>query len=247
MRGPCRTIFLAAILLAFMEGLADAQVGRGYVVLGGGYLATPNDFEDGAAKRINAEDGRYDTSYNVKGGPGFEAAAGVTVWKRLGVRGGVGRFSTTADGTFEASIPHPFFFNKPRGISASVPGLQREELALNVHLAGLVPLGPRAHATIFGGPSWIQVKQTMVTDFSYTDAYPYDTAAFGVATTTARSGSKVAIGGGAALGYFLTKAIGLEGNVQFVQAKVPLSGAGGTSRTVKAGGFKGGVGFVARF
>ena len=220
---------------------------RGYVMFGGGYQATQNDFSNGAVKRINAEDGRYDTSYTVSGGPSIDGAAGVTLWRRLGLRGSISSFSTATDASVQASVPHPFFFSKPRSVSGSATAMKREELALSLHVGGLFLLGSRAMVTVFAGPTWFKVQQGMVTDFTYTDSYPYDTAAFGKAVTSNSSGSAIGIGGGAGLGYFFTKAIGLAVSAQFAQGDVSLPGAGGTTQAVKAGGVKAGFGVVIRY
>ncbi len=220
---------------------------RGYLAFGGGYQATQNNFSNGATKRINAEDGRYDTSYAVSAGPSIEVAAGITLWRPLGLRVGVGSFSTGTDASVQASVPHPFFFSKPRSVSGSATAMKREELALSLHVGGLFPLGSRAMVTVFAGPTWFKVQQGMVTDFTYTDGYPYDTAAFGKAVTSNSSGSAIGIGGGAGLGYFFTKAIGLAVSAQFAQGDVSLPGAGGTTQAVKAGGVKAGFGVVIRY
>ena len=220
---------------------------RGYLTLGGGYQTTQNNFSEGAVKRINAEDGRYDTSYAVSGGPSIEVAAGFTLWKAVGLRVGVGRFSASTDAKVQAAVPHPFFFSKPRGVSGAASGLKREELALSLHVGGLIPVSSRAMITVFAGPTWLQVKQGMVTDFTYTESYPYDTAAFGTTVTSDKSGSAIGFGGGAGLGFFFTKAIGLAVSAQYAQGDVPLSGGGGTTPSVKAGGVKAGFGVVIRY
>jgi hypothetical protein len=217
------------------------------VTFGGGYHATQKDFSDGAVKRINAEDGRYDTSYTVGGGPGIDVAAGFTLWRRLGLRVGVGSFFTSTEANVQASVPHPFFFSKPRSVSGEAQGLKRNEFALGAHLGGLFPLGARAMVTVFAGPTWFQVTQGMVTDFTYTDSYPYDTASFGSAVTSDSSGSAIGFGGGAGLGYFFTKAVGLAVSAQYSQGDVALPGAAGTTPSVKAGGFTAGFGLAVRY
>ncbi len=220
---------------------------RGFISLGGSYHATTNSFGDGAVKKVNAEDAAYDTSYEVKSGMGIDVSAGVTLWRRLGVRVGYGRFSLDTPARFQASVPHPFFFDKARGISHDISGLRREESSLDLHLAGIFPVGRRTVVAVFAGPSMLYVKQGVVTDYTYTDAYPYDTAAFGKAATADSWDSKIGIGGGANLGFFLTKAVGLGVGVQYAQADVPLAAAGGATKAVRAGGVKATFGLAVRF
>lgn len=104
-------------------------VSRGFVVINGGYQLTTSDFGDGATKRENAEDGRFDTTYEVKSGAAFDIAGGGVLWRQLGVGVGVSRFSVSTPSALSATIPHPFFFNRPRSVSGDVAGLKREELA----------------------------------------------------------------------------------------------------------------------
>ena len=229
-----------------VAGSPRAAKTRGYVTFGGGYLTSVNDFVDGGTKRVNAEAARFDTSYAVRGGPSIDAAAGISLWRSLGVRVGVAWASTATEANVQALVPHPFFFDKSRSISGVAAGLTREELALSLHVAGVFPVGARAFATVFAGPIWIQMKQGVVTDFTYTDSYPFDTAAFGSSVTTVDSGSGIGIGGGAGIAYFLTRAVGLAASAQYAQVNVPV-GAVGTTRTLESGGLKAGFGLVIRY
>ena len=161
----------AALILACAETVfAQGQpVPRGFLAVNGGYQLTANDFSDSATKRENGEDGRFDTTYTVKGGPSFDVAGGAKVWRKLGVGVGVSRFSVSTPPSLTGSVPHPFFFNRPRSIAGEVGGLKREELAVNVQVTGMFPIGARMQAMLFGGPSFFQVKQGVVTDFTYSD------------------------------------------------------------------------------
>jgi hypothetical protein len=100
---------------------------------------------------------------------------------------------------------------------------------------------------VFGGPSFFQMKQGIVTDFTYTESYPYDEVKFGAATTTAESVSKIGFNAGADLAYFFTKQIGVGATVQFAGTSVKLPVARGASQDVKVGGGKAGAGLRLRF
>ncbi|MBI3049170.1 MAG: hypothetical protein HYY76_12760 [Acidobacteria bacterium] len=129
-----KTTAIITMLLVFLaadvaRGQA-ASVGRGFVSVNGAYQITTNDFTDGAVKREHAEDGRFDATYAVKGGPAFDIAGGGMLWRQLGVGVGVSRFSVATPSSLSATIPHPFFFNRHRSIRADIADLQREELAV---------------------------------------------------------------------------------------------------------------------
>ena len=174
--------------------------------MNGGYQFTTNNFTDGAVKHQNAN-GRT-TPHSVSG-PSFDVAGGARVWRRLSVSVGVSRFSVLTPVSVAATIPHPFFFNRLRSINGEAPGLKRDELTLDVQARGVFPIGIRVEAMVFGGPSFFQVKQGVVTDFTYTESYPYDVAQFGAATATNASVSKMGFNVGGDIAFFFTRNIGV--------------------------------------
>src|SRR4030095_12066170 len=105
-------------------------------------------------------------------------------WKRLGIGVGISQFSVATPASLAGTVPHPFFFCRLRPVSGEASGLKREERAIHVQVRGVLPVGARLQVMVFGGPSFFQVKQGVVTDFTYTDSYPYDDATFRSATTT---------------------------------------------------------------
>ena len=74
------------------------------------------------------------------------------------------------------------------GTAADVP---RRELAVHTDVSWVVPVGRRAQVAIFGGPSFFQVRQRLVTDVTVSSTYPFDTATFVSATTADASRSQV--------------------------------------------------------
>ena len=229
---------LAAVLCAG-AGVASAQTAaapRGFVVVNGGYQLTINDFSDSAVKRENAEDGRWNTKYVVNGGVAIDVAAGAIVWRRLGVGVGVSRFSVATPASLRATVPHPFFFNQPRSVNGEATRLKREEMVIHVQVRGVLPVGDRLQVMVFGGPSFFQITQGVITDFSYTDSYPYDTATFSASTTTNASVSKLGFHVGGDVAFFFTKQVGIGATVQFAGTSVVLPAAGGATQSVKVGG-----------
>jgi hypothetical protein len=219
---------------------------RGYVLIGASYGLSQNDFEDTVTPKSNAENGSSQLSYDVNGALGFEGAAAVRVWRSFGIRGGVGYSSTATAAALDASIPHPFFFDKPRTASATIDGLDRAETAIGVHFLAMFPINKSMQLAVFAGPTWIQFSQDTVQSLSYTETYPYDTITFSNAVTANSSDTKVTVGLGADFNYFFSKSIGLGGSVQFAQADVELSALNGEVKTVKAGGTKVGVSLTVR-
>lgn len=230
------------------QRLTTQPVARhGFLIVNGGYQLTSNNFTDGATRRQYAEDGRVDTTYKVNAGPAFNVAAGARVWKALGVGVGVSRFSTSTPATLTGSVPNPFFFNQPRSISGSVGGLKREELAVHVQARGMLEAGPRLEVMAFGGPSFFQVKQSVVTDFSISESYPYDAATFQSAITTQSTTSKIGVNAGGDVAFFFTRQVGVGVTAQFAGTTVEIEGVGGAKHDLKVGGGTVGGGLRIRF
>ena len=241
-------IVLIAVLASAGPAIAQAGIfeGRGFILVNGGYQMTGNNFEDNLPLRANAEDGTFTTDYDVKGGPAFDVAGGIAVTRRFALGVGLTRFSYSTSSALSGSVPHPFFFNRPRTVTGDVVGLNRDELAVHVQAQLIAPVGPRLQVMAFGGPSFFRVEQELVTNFTWVDSYPFDDASFGAATTIGAKGSSVGFNTGVDVAFFFTPQVGVGGTFQFSRATVEISGAT-ASQDVKAGGTTGGGGLRFRF
>jgi hypothetical protein len=249
--GSRRLVLVSSVLGSLLIGLsvesrAQATPTRGSLRVNGGYQLTTNDFTNGATTREHAEDGRLDTTYVVKGGPSFDVAAGGILWRRLSLGAGVSRYTAPTPASIRASIPHPFFFDHHRSVSGDAAGLTREELAVHLQVGGVFPVGTRLQVMIFGGPSFFQVTQGLVTDITITNDYPYDAAQFSRATTNYAKGSQLGFNAGGDLAFFLTRHVGLGATAQLSGTTVAVA-AGATSQDVKVGGVRVSGGLRLRF
>lgn len=244
-----RVIVLTLVLLASAApSLAQTPVpGRGFINVNGGYRVTSSDFADAGSFPQNAEQARFSTIYTVKNGPAFDVAGGMAIWQQLGLGVGIARTSRATAGALTGSVPHPFFFSRDRSVSGAVTGLTREELAVHLQATMIAPIGTRARVMLFGGPSFFQVTQDVVRDFTWTETYPYDVAAFSTAGTTRAKASKMGFHAGADIAVFFTRQFGLGATVQFAGATVALPAAGGAMLDIKAGGMTAGGGLRLRF
>jgi len=241
-------IVLIAMLASASPAVAQTGtvLGRGFIVVNGGYQVTGNDFEKTSTLRANAEDGSFTSEYEVKGGPTFDVGGGVTLSRRFAIGAGLTRFSRSTPSSLNGSVPHPFYFNHPRTVTGDVIGLSRAELAVHVQAQVIAPVGPRLQFTVFGGPSFFKVDQELVTDFTWVDSYPFDEASFGTASTLSADGSSIGFNAGVDVAYFFTQRVGIGGLFQFSRASVEIEGAA-VSQDVKAGGTRAGGGLRLRF
>jgi hypothetical protein len=221
---------------------------RIYISVNGAFQTGGGDFDETVTFRENAEDGRFSTDYEVKSGPALNISVGASLWRNIGVGVGVTRYSKNTPAAFSASVPHPFFFNRPREVQGEVAGIEREELA--VHVQARATFVPTQHiqAVVFGGPSFFTVNQDIVNDFELTEAYPFDTATFSRGIFTTVDESKVGFNVGADVGYFFTRQVGVGGSVQWAATTIDAPASTGTGTfEIKAGGFQAGAGLRLRF
>ncbi|MEO8071346.1 MAG: hypothetical protein ABI652_08075 [Acidobacteriota bacterium] len=250
--------FYSAPALAQVRGrtpLRRAPLGpRVAMEVNGVYQIDAHAFTDSAAIRENAENGRFDVVYDGKGGPGFDVAAALRIARRFYVGAGITQFSTSGSAALTAAVPHPFFFDQPREITANIGSLQRQERAVHIQLRAIFPVGRRLVITVFGGPSVVHLRRDLVTDFTYTDAYPYDTPAFGAAATTRESGFAAGFNGGGDLAFYLNRpgTLGVGLSARVAGATIDLPPAAGAARSqaqaqAKADGVQAAAGLRLRF
>jgi hypothetical protein len=224
-----------------------APFSRGFVSANGGFQVTQNDFDDGETFREHGEDARYSTDYTVQGGPTIDVAGGMRIWRQLAVGAGVTRFSRSTPVTLNGSVPHPFFFSRPRSVNGEISNVKRQELAVHVQARAVVPVNRRMQVMVFGGPSFFQVKQGIVTELRYSESYPYDSASFASAATTDAKESKIGLNVGGDFAYFFTRQIGVGVSAQFSGTEVDVPNASGQTQKIKVGGFQTGGGLRLRF
>jgi len=257
---PARIVL--ALLISTVASNADAQtkprvthtaprralpVPRAYVLGGVSFLFGDGDFTDHRAIKTNAEDGSFDASYSNPNSTGFGVAGGVRLWKYLGARIGVEHYASDSAADVALSVPHPFFFQRPRTLSTSVDGVHHDETWIHAHALATFVASRRLQLSVFGGPSFVNMTQGAITDVTYADVFPYDVITLGQVHTTESSTSKVTFGGGADVLYYFSKAVGVGGTVEFASAESTIATATGGNVTVTSGGPRVGVGISIRF
>lgn len=252
-----RALVMAAAILAVAHG-ANAQTGtrqaqtgrastppvseRFRILLDGGPQITPGSFGQAFTLTRNAEDAPVSTDLEMGPSGFFDGGARFHVTRTLSV-GAVGFFASgSASGTLDAQIPHPFYFGQPRDVTGELSGLARTEFGAHMELAYPVLVSPSLEITAFGGPSWIHLEQELVTDLTYSESYPYDTAAFKSAATTAATNSALGFNVGADVTWRLGRSLRGGALVRYSQANVTLSPASGNTVDLRAGGLQVGAG-----
>jgi hypothetical protein len=241
--GELMRLFLFAAVLMAVPGVAAAQSSRTRAVSKSGWsgpfrvsvnvgsqltgttieqsFKVPRTFEQMDVKAsIDA-----DRATVIDAGAAFKLVGGLAV--------AYAYTSTSHTGTAEvtAQVPHPFFFNRPRSISGTAE-IPEDGSANHISAAFIVPAG-HLEVTVLGGPSFFSIKQTLVTDVTYTEEYPYDTATFASATTTLVKENVTGYHVGADVAFKLTRNVGVGALMRFSRASTTLTADQANSNAAK--------------
>ncbi len=199
-------------------------------------------FTSTTSKPLYLETETVNASYQVPSGLAYDGGVLVKVAGGFGVGVAFSFFKSHGDATVAASVPHPFFFNKPRSASGTAPALERTETATHIQAAYVIRTG-RVDVAIAGGPTIFNVKQGLVSDVTFTDTYPYDIVTFTGATTQTVTATKIGFHVGADVGVRFSRNVGVGGLVRYSRATVDFSLTNAASGvTSDAGGVQAGGG-----
>jgi len=232
-------------LLGAMPAAAQ-PLPRFTISVNGGYQPSTTSFDDRFTFDLNRETASVDTDYSVDAGPLFDAGVGFRIWKGLGAGIAISRFSVDSAGQAEATLPHPLFFQRNRQISGETTGITREETGIHIQAQYQLPPFGNVYVTLAGGPSVLDIQQSIVTDVNFTEEFPYDTAIYVGVDSQRVSGTATGFNAGADVRWMFTRNVGVGGLVRYTRATVDLTRNNRTV-TVDAGGMQVGGGVRLAF
>ena len=213
----------------------------------GGYQASSSGFTSQSTFPLYAEDATFTAAVPDTGGAAVAMRGGFRLHRHLLVGAGVTGFWSTRSAGVTASLPHPFYFGRPRSVDGTASGLTRDETMVALEVSYLVPFNARMDMQVFAGPAFFKVKADMPTRVDFTEAYPYDAATFSSLKTTSVSDSATGFTVGADVAFMFSPSMGVGGHVRFSRASATLLPAGGQSTAIDLGGFQAGGGLRFRF
>jgi hypothetical protein len=233
--GPT-TCALALVAASLLARPADANEHRFRIFVGGGGALGTIGWSANSTWEEHQETAELEADYEAGLGPALEGGLGVRISRRFGLRAAVGWSSRDTDGSIQARIPHPFFFDRPRHVEFSVSNLEYRELASHFDLEWRPVLG-RIEVVIFGGVCIARIAADLVERVEYDEEYPYDEASFRSAVTErARSDAGVGWSAGVAASHSLGRRLALGVEARYTRARVDLAPTDGDAVPVDAGG-----------
>jgi len=244
-----RALWMVVAGVVFWPTLADAQFvdDRYRVSISGGLQGAGSGITQTLTITKNVENttltavAPFDRAVVIDGG-GWGRIRG-----RFGARVAFSRMSRTADARVSGTIPHPFYYEHGRAISGTQPGADERESALHVDLAVLAAATPTLELTVFAGPTWFWTSQDLVTNVSYSESYPYDTATYSSAALVSQSATKAGVNAGADITWFMSEHLGVGGLIRFSRATVTYSAGTDNSASARVGGMQATAGLRVSF
>jgi hypothetical protein len=257
--GELMRLWIASVVLGFssvwIARPAQAQTQttkepvRARISINGGLQSgLSTTFDGSTSKPLNLETATINTTYRVNPGISLDGGVAFTMRNHFGVGIAVSSFSKETETTVNAALPHPIFFQTPRAINGTPSGLMRNELVTHVQAVYVIgPIG-RLDIAVGAGPSLFRVTHDFVSDVSFSDAYPYDSASFRSARTERLTRYKTGFNVGADVGLRMGRSVGFGALLRFSRASIdfPLP-SGDHAVTADAGGLQAGAGLRLYF
>jgi hypothetical protein len=180
----------------------------------------------------------------------FDVGMGVRVWRNLTVGASYHQEQNDTDGQLTGSIPSPVFFNRPRTLNETVPGLNRKEQAVHLSLGWVMPFGEKFDLLVSGGPSFFRVEQDAVSNVTIGETGGSFTTILVQPTITTGKKSQTGFNVGADATYIVWQndslRLGAGGFLRYTKADVDLPMLS-TEQSTEIGGMQFGFGARVRF
>lgn len=209
------------------------------------------DFSTHLTRTIFAEPADFDVDYSFPKGPEFDGGAGFMLTPQFGIGISASRSKHEDVPVLTARIPHPFIFNTYGSDSADGDTkLERTESALHIQAMFVAFESDNSRFRIFGGPTYMKVKNQTVGDFHYNQTFTLVPARNTIEITTYDINECECSGWGFHVGgdysYFFSPNVGVGGIVRFTRVKVePVDYSGAFD--LNAGGVMVGGGLRIKF
>jgi len=206
-----------------------------------GIQATNNSFDDAFDLTLYTEPEHVTVNYPARSGLLIAGSGAYRVWRQLFVGGGVTRDNASAHAQVTAQLPHPFFDNTYRNVEGTAPTM-RSEVGAHLLIGWMLRPSRTVRVMLTAGPSYITTKQQIVTEVTFTETYPYDTAQFTGVKTNENWRGALGFNGGVDVFWMFGKNVGAGGMMQFTHARIEAPANAGRSVSFDAGGGQGAAG-----
>jgi hypothetical protein len=194
-----------------------------------------------------AEAGSITSNHGTFTGVAFDLIYGQPMWGTVGLGVGAEYSLRKQSASVDARIPHPFYFNQLRAATFETPPLKGHEAALHIPVIWIPPAFGPIKVLVFGGPSIFRLSQTVVTDLTLNDVYPYDTVTIAGLITEVWTSTVFGYHAGADVSYFFNRSVGIGGGARYSHGIRGLANDPGDATDGAAGAIEADAGLRFRF
>jgi hypothetical protein len=156
-------MLMAAFLLANSSTATAQEPGKAFVDVNGGAQPQSRTLDSSTSFPLFSETAIINAAQGIDGGGLFDISGGYHMRPAFAVGIGFSVFSKSGEGSFIALIPDPLVRNRPTTVPGSTSGLKHREIGTHLMAVWFLPLFDKIDATIFGGPSFFQLSQDVMT------------------------------------------------------------------------------------
>lgn len=235
------TLFLVGGLATQASAQMLQSTDRAFAGLSFGGQTKARTFRTSGSLPLYEETATFESTVGIGAEGLIDISGGVRVWNNVAVGIGFSRYSDTSNGTFNASIPDPVLFDRPRAASVEVPGLKHSQSQIHLSVYWLQPVTDKIDVSAYAGPTFFSVKQDLPTGFTVAQG----TNNIATVTQTQVKESAVGLHAGVDVRYLIIKNAGVGLFLRYAQGRVDTDLVEGGR--IEVGGFQYGVGARVRF
>jgi len=167
--------------------------------------------------------GRLDESYSFDKASGFSFGARVRVYQALGFEASYSVAKRDGTASLALDLPHPLYLDQLRSLTPTTAAPTVKENAFHVGIFAAGDTG-RLRAGAYAGPSFYSVKADVLSQVTFTQAYPYDVDSVTItgAPLTTISNTAVGLHAGAFAEVVLHPNVGIGVDARFTRATVDI-------------------------
>lgn len=203
------------------------------------------------SRRVYGEDAVFDVLNDIKGGAVLDTGGSVRVWRHLSVGAAYTELNQLGTTTVTGTVPHPILFNANRAIDPVMQSLPHRERVTHIFAAWRVPVRQvkNLNVSVFGGPSYMNLTQRLVTDVGVAEGGGTPFSAVRVTAVPVAEHTSSAWGGhvGVDVIYMVTSIFGVGALVRYSNGSVDIPSSNDDMLSVTVGGLQAGGGIRLRF
>jgi hypothetical protein len=195
-------------------------------------------------REIYYENAQFGVDYNLRKGNSFNGGLGFKFSRSMGLEVGFDSGSRNLNASYDASIPHPLYFNSPReGVGTA--GYKVTENAAYLNLVLTIPVS-RLGLDLSVGPAYFFTSAQLIGSLQYSQSYPYSSVTL-TAQNQKISKNVIGFNAGASLTFYFAQSMGVFISGQYLSGSAEFKPSEAPGLKLSLGGLKAGGGIKISF